>query len=87
MELDYEEGDGEEVSKASRQAARDKAVDQVRSGLFKRGVLTHRDSQRGDNEGLGPREIKALAEENSRPWGLNIGKDYIARRGRDAGHR
>lgn len=42
---------------------------ETRSAWFKAGHWFGRDDERGANEGLSRREIKALREENSRPWG------------------
>lgn len=57
----------------SRQEKKDKEAKKLKNGLFKRGVVVTRgDSHRGHNEGLSPREIKALKEENSSPWGQSM---------------
>lgn len=43
---------------------------ETKSAWFKAGHwLPGRDNERGANEGLSRREIKALEAENSRPWG------------------
>ena len=44
--------------------------DKTREEWFKKGIwLERRDTARGANEGLNARERKALADENSKPWG------------------
>lgn len=62
---------------------------ELKDGLFRHGILTTRgDNRRGDNEGLGPREIKALAAENKSPWGQRSFRvNAIKQRARDAGHK
>ena len=51
----------------------DSAQNRTRNSWFKAGHhIPSDDSERGANEGLSRREIKALAEENSRPWGLSM---------------
>lgn len=53
-----------------KKSAKEAKADELKTGLFKRGILTpRRDNQRGDNEGLSAREIKALSAENFSPWG------------------
>lgn len=51
-----------------------------RDAWWKKGHhIPTRDSQRGENEGLSAREIKALDEENTRPWGLSPAPRIAAR--------
>lgn len=70
-----------EDSDAGREARR------LVNGLWNRGFIVYSgDNQRGANEGLGEREIRALAEENSRPFGLSRAAQVIAERARQAGH-
>jgi len=49
---------------------------------FKKGYWFGRsDPERGANEGLSKREIRALAEENNRPWGRKQwAKDHVSKR-------
>jgi hypothetical protein len=53
---------------------------------FRRGMwLGKSDSQRGKNEGLSDREIRALNEENSRPWGQKMfAEGFISDRAKKA---
>jgi hypothetical protein len=46
---------------------------ETRDAWFRAGTwLSRRDNARGANEGLTRREIKALEEENTRPWGRSM---------------
>lgn len=55
---------------------------------FRAGMwLGRSDDHRGANEGLGEREIRALADENARAWGLGFAASAIESRGREAERR
>lgn len=75
------------MSKNNSRAGRDNggaANKNNRTEWWNRGHhVPSRDNQRGANEGLSAREIRALDEENSRPWGLSPAP-RIAARARDA---
>lgn len=61
---------------------------ETRDGWFKAtGDTGSRDNERGANEGLSKREIKALADENSKAWGRKFGAMHVSKRGKDAGHK
>lgn len=64
----------------------DSAQNRTRNSWFKAGHhIPSDDSERGANEGLSKREIRALAEENSRPWGLNwFARDAVKARAEEA---
>lgn len=50
--------------------------------------VPRRDNQRGANEGLSQREIRALDRENSRPWGQSIfASSSISDRAKEAQRR
>lgn len=63
------------MAKGNSRAGRNNGGDKnqnSRGAWWNRGHhIPSRDNQRGDNEGLSAREIRALEEENSRPWGLS----------------
>ena len=64
----------------------DSAQNRTRNSWFKAGHhIPNDDSERGANEGLSKREIRALAEENSRPWGLSwMASGAVTRRAKEA---
>lgn len=48
-------------------------------------LLPRRDKHRGENEGLGQREIDALDEENTRPYGMSwYSNEAVKKRGKKA---
>ena len=60
--------------------------DKTRDEWFKKGIwLERRDTHRGANEGLNARERKALADENSKPWGQTWwAEDAVKKRVKEA---
>jgi hypothetical protein len=80
------------ASKKSSRSGRDNGGDKNKNSRAKWWNAGHHvpstDNQRGANEGLSAREIRALAEENTRPWGMSsYPRDAIARRARRGGNR
>jgi hypothetical protein len=67
----------------------DTPQNRTRNAWFRAGhSIPSDDSHRGANEGLSRREIRALAEENSRPWGLNwFARDAVKARAEEAQSR
>ena len=75
------------MTRKNEDSAEGKEAQRISSGLFKGGHwLPGADNQRGANEGLGAREIKALESENGTAWGLSRAAAVIAERCRQAGH-
>jgi hypothetical protein len=65
---------------------RDKNVEETRAAWFKAGYLLARDNERGANEGLDPRTIRALDEENTVAFGLKSADSTVAWRCDQAGY-
>jgi hypothetical protein len=58
---------------------------ETKSAWWNAGFHLPKDSERGKNEGLSAREIRALSEENMRPWGQSIfASSAVSRRAANA---
>lgn len=75
------------MTRKREESAEGREARRVTGALFRAGHwVPGADNQRGANEGLSSREIKALEAENGTAWGRSRTEAVIAERCRQAGH-